>query len=328
METSDPAQAATGEAATPQQADGADDFGEGLLAGLQANPKHIACKFFYDARGSTLFERICTLPEYYPTRTELALLDRHAAEFAALIGDDAELVEFGAGSGRKVRLLLDTLCRPRAYIPVDISGEHLHEAVRGLAADYPHLAIRPVVADYTRPFRLPAPLPGARRRIGFFPGSTIGNFTPEEAIGFLGIAADMLRGGGLLVGVDLVKDPAILHAAYNDAEGVTAAFNKNVLVRANRELGADFAVERFAHYAFYQPLARRIEMHLMSLDAQCVHVAGREFRFDAGETLHTENSYKYTPAAFRELAAQAGFTPRACWTDPRALFSLHWLVAA
>lgn len=305
-----------------------DDFCRALLAGLAATPKQVSCKFFYDAEGSALFDRICTLPEYYPTRVELALLERHAHELAGLIGPDVELVEFGAGSGRKVRWLLDALCRPQAYVPVDISGEHLQQAASRLRADYPRLRIQPVVADYTHPFDLPANVSGARRRVGFFPGSTIGNFAPEEAAGFLGMAAALLDGGGLLIGVDLLKDPALLHAAYNDSQGVTAAFNKNLLARANRELGADFAEDGFAHYAFYQPLARRVEMHLVSLAAQQVRIAGREFRFSPGETLHTENSYKYTVEEFRSLAEQAGFVSRRYWTDAAHLFSLHWLEAA
>ncbi|CAI10109.1 L-histidine N(alpha)-methyltransferase [Aromatoleum aromaticum] len=335
MQMSDPGKGPLWKAPTTDGAqhplpDGAedDDFCNALLAGLATIPKQVSCKFFYDAEGSALFDRICTLPEYYPTRVEFALLERHAAELAGLIGPDVELVEFGAGSGRKVRRLLDALQRPRAYVPVDISGEHLQQAAGRLRADYPRLEIRPVVADYTRAFDLPASLPGAQRRVGFFPGSTIGNFAPEEATGFLGMAAVLLEGGGLLIGVDLVKEPALLHAAYNDSAGVTAAFNKNLLARANRELGADFTDDGFAHYAFYQPLARRVEMHLVSLAAQRVRVAGREFRFAAGETLHTENSYKYTIDGFRSLAEQAGFVPRGYWIDAARLFSLHWLEVA
>jgi dimethylhistidine N-methyltransferase len=304
------------------------DFARALVDGLSAVPKRVPCKFLYDAAGSALFERICTLAEYYPTRTELGLLERHAGEIAGRIGRDAELVEFGAGSGRKVRLLLDALVRPRAYVPIDISGPHLHEASQRLAADYPDLVVRPLVADYTHPFRLPAPVAGARRRVGFFPGSTIGNFAPDEAVRFLLRASRLLKGGGLLVGVDLVKDPAVLHAAYNDAEGVTAAFNRNLLDRANRELDADFAVERFAHYAFYHPLAQRIEMHLVSLERQQVRVAGESFAFAAGEALHTEDSYKYSVDGFRALALRAGFVPAAIWTDPQQRFSLHWLESA
>lgn len=301
-------------------------FARDLLAGLAVRPRRIPCKYFYDAEGSILFERICHLPEYYPTRTELALLARHAPEVAKCMGPEVELVEFGAGSGEKARLLLDALERPRAYVPIDIARAHLHAATDRLAGDYPGLPIRPVAADYTRPFALPAG-PAGSRRAGFFPGSTIGNFAPAEAQRFLAMAARMLAGGGLLVGVDLLKEPALLHAAYNDAAGLTAAFNRNLLARANRELGADFAPAAFAHYAFYQPTAQRMEMHLVSLRRQEAHVLGRAIRFAAGDAIHTENSYKYTVGGFQALAAQAGFMPRACWTDAERLFSMHWLDA-
>jgi dimethylhistidine N-methyltransferase len=274
-----------------------------------------------------LFEALCELPEYYPTRTELALLEARAEDFAGLIGPDAELVEFGAGAGRKVRLLLDALERPCGYLPIDISGDYLQGVADKLDADYPDLHVRPIVADYTKPFALPAKSSGARR-VGFFPGSTIGNFPRAEAIAFLRMAADKLAGGGLLIGVDLVKDPNILHAAYNDSAGVTAAFNKNILVRANAELGADFDLDGFAHHAFYDPRAQRIEMHLVSLARQHVHLLGQDILFAEGETTHTEDSHKYTLDGFRALAAEAGFTPRAAWTDPDHLFSVHWLEAS
>jgi L-histidine Nalpha-methyltransferase len=303
------------------------DFEAALLAGLTAVPKRIPCKYFYDARGSAQFERICSLPEYYVTRTELDVLARHAGEMGALIGADAELVEFGAGSGRKVRLLLDALIRPRAYVPVDISGEYLAAAAAQLDDDYPELTVKPIVADFSRPFGLPAPMLGAKRRIGFFPGSTIGNFTPPEALRFLSHAARLLKGGGLLVGVDLVKEPAILHAAYNDTAGVTAEFNKNLLVRANRELGAGFDVAQFHHYACYNPLLQRVEMYLISKARQSVRIARQTITFAEGEAVHTENSHKHTVEGFRALAASAGFTPRAVWCDPARFFSLHWLDA-
>jgi L-histidine Nalpha-methyltransferase len=300
-------------------------FASELLAGLFDCPKRIAPKFFYDAQGSALFERICDLPEYYLTRTEMALLRAHAAEIANYMGRDVELVEFGAGALQKVRILLDALHCPRAYVPVDISGDYLSAVVRQLSQRYPDLGIYPVIADFTKDFALPAI--AAKRRIGFFPGSTIGNLDRGEALAFLRQAAKLLRGGGLLVGVDLVKDPAILHAAYNDAAGVTAAFNKNMLARANRELDADFDLGTFAHYAFYNPLEQRIEMHLVSLADQHRIVAGEQISFTQGETIHTENSCKYTPAGFRALAAEAGFKPRAAWYDAEHLFSLHWLEA-
>lgn len=302
------------------------DFARHLLAGLDARPRSIPPKFFYDAAGSALFDRICDLPEYYPTRTELGILAADAARIAACIGPQADIVEFGAGSTRKVRLLLDALDAPRRFVPVDISAEHLHAAARRLQADYPRLVVHPVVADYSSAPPLPPP-DGASRRVGFFPGSSIGNFTPDEAVRFLLGAARLLRGGGLLIGVDLVKDPALLHAAYNDAAGVTAEFNRNLLVRANRELGADFEPDRFDHYAFYEPVRQRIEMHLVSRVEQRVRVCGRTFEFAAGETLHTENSYKYTVAGFRALAGRAGFVPGPVWCDPAGFFSVHWLQA-
>jgi dimethylhistidine N-methyltransferase len=253
----------------------------------------------------------------------MGLLQRHAAEIAALMGDGVEIVEFGAGSLRKVRILLKA-ARPSAYTPLDISGEYLKGVVQSLSADYPGLCMRPVVGDFTLPLTLPA-LPGNPRRAGFFPGSTIGNFKPDAAMALLRRMRASLNGGGLLIGVDLVKDPLLLHAAYNDAAGVTALFNKNLLARANRELGADFDSDGFAHYAPYNPNAHRIEMYLVSLKRQRVTVAGEMFDFAPGEAVHTEDSHKYTIESFREMAARAGFRPRAVWTDAERLFAMHWL---
>lgn len=315
--------------ATPA-ADPVDAFRRDLLAGLHTTPRSIPPKYFYDPAGSALFDRICALPAYYPTRTELQILADCAPEIAAHIGPGAELVEFGAGSLHKVRLLLDALQgthAPRRFLPIDISGEHLEEAAQRLRADYPQLPVQPVVGDYTQPLVLPAPLPGAGQRVGFFPGSTIGNFEPGEALAFLAQAARLLQGGGLLVGVDLVKDPALLHAAYNDDEGVTAAFNLNLLQRANRELGANFDLDAFAHYAFYHPQLQRIEMHLVSRRAHTVLVDGVAFAFAEGESIHTENSHKFTVEGFRSLATRAGFRPGPVWTDAARLFSVHWLQA-
>jgi dimethylhistidine N-methyltransferase len=301
-----------------------DSFAACLLGGLQKSSKEIACKYFYDEAGSRLFDRICELPEYYQTRTEVALMQRHAAEISALMGDAVEIVEFGAGSLRKARILLDAAQNPRAYTPLDISGDYLRHVVRDLAADYPTLTLRPLVGDFTRPLEIPA-LPGASRRVGFFPGSTIGNFKPDAAMALLRRMRGMLNDGGLLIGVDLVKDPARLHAAYNDAAGITALFNKNLLVRANRELNADFDLDGFAHYAPYNTAAHRIEMYLVSLKRQSVSLCGQRFEFAQGEPVHTEDSHKYTIESFREMAARAGFRPRAVWTDPERLFSVHWL---
>jgi dimethylhistidine N-methyltransferase len=304
-------------------------FADEFVGGLRAQPRAIAPKWFYDAEGSRLFERICELPEYYPTRTELALLAQHAPELADRIGPGAEIVEFGAGASVKVRLLLDALTAPqsspRRYVPVDISGEHLAHAAAALRADYPGLAVEPVVADFTAALTLPA---AAGPRVGFYPGSSIGNFDPAAAEALLRRFRSWLAGGPLLIGVDLVKDPARLHAAYNDASGVTAAFNLNLLARANRELGADFDLAGWAHSAFYHPALRRIEMHLVSLRRQRVHVAGQSFDFDEGESIHTENSYKYTVDGFRALAHRAGFMAAKVWMDADRLFSLHWLEPA
>jgi dimethylhistidine N-methyltransferase len=299
-----------------------DSFANALAEGLSRTPKEIPCKYFYDAEGSALFDAICALPEYYQTRTEVALLRRHAGEIAGLIGRHAEIVEFGAGALRKVRILLDALECPRGYTPIDISGAYLRDVTRRLAADYPGLCLRPVVGDFTLPLHLPA-MPGGRA--GFFPGSTIGNFRPDQAMALLRRMRDLLDGGGLLVGVDLVKDPALLHAAYNDAAGVTAAFNKNLLARANRELDAGFDLDGFAHYAPYNPKAQRIEMYLVSLKRQSVRLNGQVLEFQAGEAMHTEDSHKYTIESFREIAVRAGFIPRAVWADENRLFSLHWL---
>lgn len=305
----------------------AEAFGPALLAGLRARPRQVSPKFFYDAEGARLFDRICALPEYYPTRTELALLEQHAGEMAQVVGAHADVVEFGAGSMSKIRILLAALHAPVRYLPVDISVEHLLHHAELLGQEFPALEVRPVAADFTRRFALPPASHVAHRRVGFFPGSSIGNFTPDEARQFLAAAARTLRGGGLLIGVDLVKSPAVLHAAYNDAEGITAAFNRNLLARANRELGADFDLAAFDHYAFYNPREARIEMHLISARQQRVHLLGERFDFAPGETLHTENSHKYTLDSFRALARQAGFEPREVWCDARQWFSVHWLVA-
>ncbi len=301
-----------------------ESFADSLLRGLGKTPKEIACKYFYDEAGSRLFDAICELPEYYQTRTEIALLQRHAGEIAGLMGSNIEILEFGAGSLRKVRILLDAAHTPRAYTPLDISGDYLKTVVRALAADYPAVALRPLVGDFSRPLAIPA-LPDNPRRVGFFPGSTIGNFKPDAAMALLRAMRASLNGGGLLAGVDLVKDPVRLHAAYNDRAGVTALFNKNLLMRANRELGANFDSGAFAHYAPYNAAAHRIEMYLVSLRRQSVNLCGQQFEFAAGEPVHTEDSHKYTIESFREMACRAGFNPRAVWTDEERLFSVHWL---
>lgn len=310
-------------AADPDTAPGS--FAADLARGLSAHPKRLAPKYFYDAAGSELFEDITRLPEYYPTRAEMEILTTHAADIAALVPEGAALVEFGSGSSTKVRLLLSHLRDLFAYVPVDISAAFLEEAAETLRADVPGLTVLPVAADFTQPFPLPEAVRG-RPLVGFFPGSTIGNFDPEEAKRFLSTARDTLGAGAhMVVGVDLVKDPRVLHAAYNDAAGVTARFNLNVLHRANRELGTDFDVAAFSHRAVFNAPASRIEMHLVSRRRQVVHLAGRAFSFAEGENLHTESSYKYTPASFIDLAQRAGWTSQAVLTDAAGLFSVHIL---
>ncbi|HBG50274.1 MAG TPA: L-histidine N(alpha)-methyltransferase [Gammaproteobacteria bacterium] len=299
-----------------------DDFLGAVLDGLGRPHKTLPCKFFYDETGSALFDAICDQPEYYPTRTELGILAAAASEIADLAGRGGALVEYGSGSSLKTRLLLDALV-PAIYMPIDISREHMLAACHTLAQDYPALHLMAVCADYTRPFRLPPTAP-QNRRLAFFPGSSIGNFAPLEALRFLKQVAQQLSGGdGLLIGVDLKKDPAVLNAAYNDAAGVTAAFNLNLLTRCNRELDADFDLDGFAHRAFYNAAAGRVEMHLESQREQTVTVAGHVFTFTAGERIHTENSYKYAITEFQQLATQAGFTSARCWFDDTKHFSVH-----
>lgn len=305
-----------------------DDFRSQVLRGLGQSRKHLPCKFFYDRRGSELFDRICELPEYYLTRTELGILQEKVAEMADAAGERCLLVEYGSGSSLKTRLLLERLRDPAAYVPLDISREHLLDAAARLAALFPRLRIAPVCADYTQPFELPA-CDGAARTVVYFPGSTIGNFDPHEARAFLRAAAERCgAGGGLLIGVDLKKDPAHLHAAYNDAAGVTAAFNLNLLARINRELDADFDLDCFAHYAFYNPRLGRVEMHLLSRADQTVHVANRRFLFREGETIFTESSYKYTLDEFAALARSSGWSVRQTWTDDRRAFSVQYLTTS
>jgi L-histidine N-alpha-methyltransferase len=302
-----------------------DSFRDAVIDGLSQRRKAIPCKFLYDAAGSALFEQICDLPEYYPTRSERRILRQRADEIAELAGPGAQLVEFGSGSSEKIRLLLDAV-RPSHYVPIDISREPLAAAADALAGAYPDVEIVPICADYTRDDFVLA-LPWSRgARLGFFPGSTIGNFEPEEAEAFLDRCAGVLgAGSGLVIGVDLKKPTEILHAAYNDARGVTAAFNLNLLARMNRELDADFDAARFAHDAFYAEREGRIEIYIRSLVAQRVRVAGAEYRFAAGERIHTEYSYKYDLDEFQHLAGRAGFYPVRAWTDPDRLFSVHFL---
>jgi len=295
-----------------------------VLLGLAARPRRIAPKFFYDRRGSQLFDAICELPEYYPTRTEMAILESCAGEIAALAGRDCTLIELGSGASKKVRLLLERL-RPRRYLGVDISREFLLESVQRLAGDYPWLEVHAACADFAQDFDLPDDA-GTAPRLAFFPGSTVGNFEPHEARAFLQRIRRLVQpDGALLIGVDLKKDPQVLARAYNDSVGVTAAFNLNLLERLRAELGAELDPRGFRHRAFYDAARGRIEMHLVSRRAQEIRVLGRRFRFEPGETIHTENSYKYSVEEFHALARGAGLRPQRVWLDPRRLFSVHYL---
>jgi len=307
-----------------QEEHAADSLREDVLAGLAATPKAISPKHFYDQRGSELFEQICRQPEYYPTRTEEQILRQAADEIAALAGPGGCLLELGSGASRKVRLLLERL-RPASYLGIDISRDFLRSSTQRLAADYPWLEVHAACADFSRPLQLPRELRSARP-LAFFPGSSIGNFTPAEARRFLLNLHGLLpQGGGLLIGVDLIKDVERLEAAYNDAAGVTAAFNLNLLERIRRELDSDIDPARFVHRAFYNEALSRIEMHLVSPEAQRVRIGDRRFDFAAGESLRTEISCKYSLESFAALARSAGFTPCALWTDPQQLFSVHYL---
>ena len=299
-------------------------FALDALEGLTQTPKRVSPKYFYDVAGSDLFEQITRLPEYYPTRTELGILGDRGSDIAALIPQGAALVEFGAGSTTKVRLLLQS-CSFAAYVPVDISGEFLSAQASALRRDFPGLAVHPVTADFTENFELPQAIRDLPK-VGFFPGSTIGNFEPDEASGFLRRAAQILGKGSLMiVGVDLEKDESVLHPAYNDDAGVTAKFNLNLLVRMNRELGANFDVSSFVHRAHYDRAMHRIEMHLYSRKDQRVRLCGRTVSFATGESIHTENSYKYSIPRFGALARASGWRLDTSWTDAKGMFSVHAL---
>ena len=304
-----------------------ESFRDAVLSGLSRREKAIPCRFLYDKRGSALFEAICELPEYYLTRAEIGILEERAGEIARLIGPRCQLLEFGSGASRKVRLLLAALERPQTYIAIDVSRELLWQATAEIANDFPNLDTIAVCADFTEPCRLP-PLPIVPEgpRVAFFPGSTIGNLTPDEAVSFLrGCRRVLGAGGEMLIGVDLKKDPHTLSAAYDDAAGVTAAFILNLLERMNRELDANFDAARFQYESFFNPEAGRIEMYIRSLTDQIVTLAGRQIVFGTGERIHAEFSYKYEIAEFQALAARAGFRPWACWTDTNRLFSVHYL---
>jgi dimethylhistidine N-methyltransferase len=301
------------------------EFATDVVAGLAATPKRLSPKYFYDSIGSALFERITELPEYYPTRTEIGILNEHAGDIAALIPPGAALIEFGSGSSTKTRIILSAADKLGAYVPVDISAQFLQEHAAGLRPEYPKLTVLPVAADFTQRFELPAGA-SAMPRAGFFPGSTIGNFEPHEAAAFLRHAGSILGPGAtFIVGVDLVKDTVVLQRAYNDSQGVTAKFNLNLLARINRELGAKLNLACFEHHAFFNRERSRIEMHLASLKRQRLRVCGECIDFRAGETIHTESSYKYSVESFGALARGAGWTPVAVWTDADNYFSVHAL---
>jgi dimethylhistidine N-methyltransferase len=301
-------------------------FLDDVLVGLAMSPKRIPSKYLYDRRGSELFDQICELPEYYPTRTELKITRHYARQIAAQIGPRAMLVELGSGSSVKTRIVLNHLQEPVAYVPVDISYEHLYHAARQLSLIYPRLTILPVHGDFAKQLDLPASQ-GERVRVVYFPGSTIGNFTPDEMhTVLLKIGTICQHHGGLLVGIDLQKDVATLEAAYNDRQGVTAEFNRNVLRRINRELAADFDVDAFDHSATYDACRHRIDIRLVSRRRQSVQIAGQRFDFELGEPILTEYSHKFTVDGFARLAMRAGFALQTHWTDPNRYFALLYLI--
>jgi len=304
-------------------------FAAEVRAGLARPRKALSPKWLYDARGGALYELICEQPEYYPPRTEAAILARHAGEIAEAIGPDALVFEYGAGTARKTVRLLSTLARPAGYVPVDISPDALRAAAEAFRERFPDLPVTPIVADFTAEIALPLAGMPCRRRVAFFPGSTIGNFEPPEAIALLRrMALDAGRGGALLIGVDLRKEGEMLVRAYDDALGVTAAFDLNLLARMNRELAGDFRLSAFRHLSLWDPDRSRVEMHLESLEPQVVHVAGGAYAFGAGETIHTESAYKWEPRAFDVLALAAGWLPDLTWMDDRAWFAVKLFRAA
>ncbi|HJT82287.1 MAG TPA: L-histidine N(alpha)-methyltransferase [Chthoniobacterales bacterium] len=299
------------------------------VEGLSASPRRLSCKFFYDDAGAQLFQRICDLPEYYITRSELQILRLQGKDIAATLGDRIELIGLGTGAGTKTQILLQELDHPVVYMPIDISREQLENSSARFRKIFPDLSIFPICADYLEPFDLPLPRPPSSRSVIYFPGSTIGNFEPRMAAQFLARLAELVgHDGGLLIGVDLQKDPAVIESAYNDSAGVTAAFNLNLLNRANRELGADFAVENWRHDAIYNRTEGRIEMYLVSTAQQTVHIGEHAFAFAKGERIVTEYSYKHTPDAFNALARAAGFRFQRLWTDRDKLFGLFYFTVA
>lgn len=301
-----------------------------VISGLSKPQKQIPPKYFYDEKGSELFDQICKTKEYYVTRTEMDLLEDIGPKISELAGPNCKIIEFGSGASKKIRTLLEALVTPKSYIAIDISKEFLVESANTIAQDYPEIEVGAICADFLKPVNLPVSVQeNEGNLLGFFPGSTIGNFTTNEAVAFLKTAHNLLSPhGALLIGVDLKKDETILEAAYNDAQGITADFNLNILERINKELGANFTTEKFEHEAVYNSGEGRIEMHLRSKAAQSASIDGHTFAFDPNETIHTENSHKYSIEEFKDLAAQADFSSAAVWVDPDKLFSLHYLTTA
>ena len=295
-----------------------------VLESLQASPRTISSKYFYDARGCELFDAICELPEYYPTRTELGIMERNAGEMADRIGRGAVVVEYGSGASVKPRLLLDALESPRAYLPLDIASEHLQEAAAELRMRYPDLEVIPVQGDFTQAIALPKQMPSGRR-IVYFPGSTIGNLRPHDAISLLRRVVEMCPGGGMLLGLDLVKDKRVLEAAYNDEDGVTAEFNVNALAHLNRQVGADFQTDVFRHRAFFNERQKRIEMHVVAASDTSVNISGTTVHSECGESIRTELSHKYELESFPQMAEQAGMRVKDVWTDDKDWFAVVWL---
>lgn len=304
-----------------------EEFLNDVIVGLAHSPKRLPCKYFYDERGSQLFDQICELPEYYLTRTEQAIMNDHAAEMAEQLGESVMLVEFGSGSSQKSRVLIENLISPAAYVPIDISREHLLKTAEELRERYSDLEIIPIVADFTEPLTLPKSKNPASHAAVYFPGSTIGNFTQQGAEKLLESIASMLgEEGGLLIGIDLQKESSIIHAAYNDSAQVTDEFNLNLLQRANRELDADFEMDSFSHKAVYNPDDGRVEISIVSDVEQEVSIADETFEFEKGEEIHTEFSHKYTIEGFAEMAARAGFALHKSWTDDNEMVAVLHLV--
>lgn len=318
-----------GAAAVLDREPASSDFLSEVIAGLSQEPRTLPCKFFYDERGAGLFQKICELPEYYVTRSELQILRLYGAEIAKTLGAQIELIGLGTGAGTKTQILLEELKEPQVYVPIDISKEQLQKSTTRFRQIFPTLEILPVCADYLEPFELPLPRRVSTRSVVYFPGSTIGNFKPDDAGKFLRRLVDLCApNGGLLIGVDLQKDKQIIEQAYNDSAGVTADFNLNLLARANRELGADFDLKQWRHRAIYNPADGRVEMHLISQIDQTVRIQDRSFSFRAGENIISEYSHKYTPDGFTALAAEAGFEFVRMWTDDARLFGVFYFTVA